>query len=199
MSEYILETQVITKSFPGVLALDQVSFRVKKGEVHALVGENGAGKSTLMKVLSGVIKKDSGKLFVDGKEQSFRDVMESEAAGVAIVHQELNIVKNLTVCENIFLGHENRKAGIIHWGSQYQRTKELMELVGLDVNPNTLASQLSPGQQQMMEIARVINKEVKVLIFDEPTSSLTDQETVSALKNVTEKRDFPDLHFPQAG
>lgn len=181
MADYILEMQDITKMFPGVIALDRVSFRVRRGEVHALVGENGAGKSTLMKVLSGVYQKDSGKLFLDGEEKVFHGVKESEAAGVAIVHQELNIVKNLTVCENIFLGHEDQEAGIIHWGSEYRRTQELMELVGLDVSPATPVSKLSPGQQQMMEIARVMNKDVKVLIFDEPTSSLTEQETEKLL------------------
>ncbi|MCH1981463.1 sugar ABC transporter ATP-binding protein [Ruminococcus sp. OA3] len=177
MPEYILEMQEITKSFPGVLALDRVSFRVAAGEVHALVGENGAGKSTLMKVLSGVYQKDSGKLLLEGTECIFRGVKESEEAGVAIVHQELNIVKNLTVCENIFLGNEMKRNGIIDWEHQYLKAKELLDMVGLQVSPATLANELSPGQQQMLEIVRAINKNVKALIFDEPTSSLTDQET----------------------
>ncbi len=181
MGDYILEMQEITKEFPGVKALDRVSYRVKRGEVHALVGENGAGKSTLMKVLSGVHKKTSGKFFVEGVEQEFSDVKESEKAGIAIVHQELNIVKNLTICENIFLGNEIVKNRRIDWGEQYRQSKELLDMIGLDRNPGTPVSRLSAGQQQMVEIARAIHKKVKVLIFDEPTSSLTEQETETLL------------------
>lgn len=181
MTDYILEMQEITKTFPGVVALDKVSFRVKCGEIHALVGENGAGKSTLMKVLSGIYQKDSGKMLLNDKEQFFNGVNDSENAGIAIVHQELNIVKNLTVSENIFLGSELRKSGVknsvIDKGRQYTKAKELLDIVGLDVSPNTQASRLSPGQQQMLEIAKVLNKDASVVVFDEPTSSLTEQET----------------------
>lgn len=190
MTDTILEMQEITKEFPGVLALDKVTFSVRRGEIHALVGENGAGKSTLMKVLSGVYQKDGGKLMLEGEERKFHTVRESEHAGIAIVHQELNIVKNLTVCENIFLGNEIKRSGVINWEEEYLRTRELLHTVGLETSPDTLALELSTGQQQMLEIARAINKNVKVLIFDEPTSSLTEVETallLSLIKKLQER------------
>lgn len=182
MADNILEMKEITKRFPGVLALNKVTFSVRRGEVHALCGENGAGKSTLMKVLSGVYNKDEGMLFLENQERIFTNVRESEEAGITIVHQELNVVKNLTVCENVFLGNELAKKGIIDWKTQNIETQQAIDRVGLNVSPNTLVLELSPGQQQMLEIARAINKRVKVLIFDEPTSSLTEQETKQLLK-----------------
>ena len=178
MSEYILEMKEITKAFSGVKALDKVSFSVRPGEIHALVGENGAGKSTLMKVLSGVYIRDEGKLIFDGGEMFFNNIAESEAAGISIVHQELNIIKNLTVCENIFLGNELRKkGGVIDWDEENRISKEVLSTLSMDISPNTPVAGLSMGQQQMIEIARAINKKSRLIIFDEPTSSLTEKET----------------------
>lgn len=184
MEDYILQMEHITKTFPGVKALDDVNFNVKRGEIHSLVGENGAGKSTLMKVLSGVYPKGSytGKLLINGEEQSFSGIKDSEKAGVAIIYQELGLVRSLNVCENVFLGSEKKKGGFIDWDFEYKRTKELMQEVQLDVKADEKVGTLGTGKQQLIEIAKALSKDVKLLILDEPTSSLTEKDTDNLLE-----------------
>jgi len=179
MSEYILEMVHITKEFPGVKALDDVTFRVRKGEIHALVGENGAGKSTLMKILSGVYPHGtySGDIFIEGKKQHFRNIKDSEHAGVAIIYQELTLVKGMTVGENIFLGREPVVNGIINWNKVYADSKKLFEKLNIEIDVYEKVENLGIGQQQMVEIAKAISKDSKILILDEPTAALTESET----------------------
>ncbi len=183
MEEYILEMQNITKEFPGVKALDDVTFRVRRGEIHSLVGENGAGKSTLMKVLSGVYPKGqyTGIMKLNGAEQSYSCIKDSEKAGVSIIYQELGLVGTMTVCENIFLGNEIVKNGHIDWDAQNERTAELLKRVKLDEKPNTVVETLGTGKQQLIEIAKALNKNVDILILDEPTSSLTEADSQNLL------------------
>ncbi|MDQ0233630.1 xylose ABC transporter ATP-binding protein [Metabacillus malikii] len=176
--EYILEMEQITKEFPGVKALDQVSFKVKKGEIHALCGENGAGKSTLMKVLSGLYPVGSytGNIVVDGKRAEFRKIRDAENAGITIIHQELALVKDMTVGENIFLGREPKKWGTIQWDSLYFEAAKWLKMVGLNMKPDTITGSLGIGQQQLVEIAKALSKNTKILILDEPTAALTESE-----------------------
>ena len=144
MSEALLEMRGITKTFPGVKALDDVSFRVQRGEIHALVGENGAGKSTLMKVLSGVYPHGSyeGEILYDGREVEFQDIHASEEQGIVIIHQELALVPYLSITENIFLGNEQARRGVVNWGASHDRARELLKLVGLDESPDTPVGRL---------------------------------------------------------
>ncbi|TYP56775.1 xylose ABC transporter ATP-binding protein [Thermosediminibacter litoriperuensis] len=185
MSEYILEMRNITKIFPGVKALDNVNFRVKRGEIHALCGENGAGKSTLMKILSGVYPYGTyeGDIVIDGKIMPFRNIKDSERAGISIIYQELALVKNMTVGENIFLGEEPVKNGIIDWMKVYSDTRAVLKELGIDVDPYAKVMNLGIGHQQMVEIAKAISKKAKILILDEPTSALTESE-VDQLFNI---------------
>jgi D-xylose transport system ATP-binding protein len=178
MEEFILEMRNITKEFPGVKALKNVNFQVKKGEIHALCGENGAGKSTLMKVLSGIYPFGtySGEFFIDGKLQKYHNIHESEAAGVAIINQELSVIKYLTIGENIFLGNEPNRFGIIDWPKLYYETAKWLDKVDLKIGPETPVMNLGVGHQQMVEIAKALSKEAKLLLLDEPTASLTDKE-----------------------
>ncbi|MBO1510923.1 xylose ABC transporter ATP-binding protein [Metabacillus bambusae] len=178
MMGYILEMDHITKEFPGVKALDNVSFKVKKGEIHALCGENGAGKSTLMKVLSGLYPTGTytGNIVVDGKKADFRRIRDAEDTGITIIHQELALVKDMTVGENIFLGREPRKWGTIQWDSLYYEASKWLKMVGLDINPETITHTLGIGQQQLVEIAKALSKNTKILILDEPTAALTESE-----------------------
>ncbi|NTV37785.1 MAG: ATP-binding cassette domain-containing protein, partial [Anaerolineales bacterium] len=184
MNEYLLEMQGITKEFPGVKALDDVTFSVRRGEIHALVGENGAGKSTLMKVLSGVYPSGTyqGKILMNGVEQQFRSIRESEEAGVAIIYQELALVKQLSVMENISLGAEITRAGVIQSGPSYQRAQKALAQVGLPVNPATQVSHLGVGEQQLVEIAKALSKEARILILDEPTAALAEGEAANLIK-----------------
>lgn len=185
MDDCILEMRHICKHFGGVKALDDVSFSVKRGEIHGLVGENGAGKSTLMKVLSGVYPTGeyTGQMLVDGREQHYSCIKDSERSGVAIIYQELGLVKTMQVCENIFLGNEIQKGkGVIDWDQEYKRCRELLASVKLDVSPTTLVESLGTGKQQLIEIAKALNKNVKLLILDEPTASLTEADTQNLLK-----------------
>lgn len=154
MEDYILKMQDITKLFPGVRALDKVNFRVRRGEIHALVGENGAGKSTLMKILSGVYPTGdySGTMLLNGKPQTYSCIKDSERAGVAIIYQELGLVNTMTVCENIFLGNELMKNGCIDWDSQNEKSKELLQIVRLKENPMTVVEQLGTGKQQLIRL-----------------------------------------------
>jgi putative multiple sugar transport system ATP-binding protein len=188
--ETILEMRAITKTFPGVNALDNVNLAVRAGEIHAVVGENGAGKSTLMKVLSGVYPHGdySGEIFFQGQECKFRDIADSEKAGIVIIHQELALVPLLSIAENIFLGNEPAKNGIIDWHAAFSRTGALLKKVGLKESPNTLITDLGVGKQQLVEIAKALSKEVKLLILDEPTASLNESDSDALLALLKEFR-----------
>ncbi|QJR22081.1 D-xylose ABC transporter, ATP-binding protein XylG [Brevinematales bacterium NS] len=181
--EYALEMQNIIKEFPGVRALDGVTFQVKKGEIHALVGENGAGKSTLMKVLSGVYPYGTyqGTIVVHGKERQFHHITDSERAGIAIIYQELTLIKQMTIAENIYLGNENVQNGIINWNETYRKTEELLRMVGLPLSPATMVGELGVGSQQLVEIAKALSKNASILILDEPTAALTETESEKLL------------------
>lgn len=183
MDEYILEMRDIVKEFPGVKALDHVNLKVRKGEIHALVGENGAGKSTLMKVLSGVYPHGSyeGTIVLNGKEQRSQNIKDSEAAGVGIIYQELTLIKQMSICENIFLGNEYQKFGLINWNQALVHTSKLLKEVGLLENPNTLIFNLGIGKQQLVEIAKALSKNVNLLILDEPTAALNEDDSENLL------------------
>ena len=184
MSDVILEMRNIGKEFPGVKALDNVTFNVTRGEIHALVGENGAGKSTLMKVLSGVYPFGtySGDIIFNGKECHFKDIHQSEQVGLVIIHQELALVPYLSIAENMFLGNEQNKNGIIDWNGSYSKSVDLLKKVGLHETPNTLISTMGVGRQQLVEIAKALAKEVKLLILDEPTASLNEKDSDNLLE-----------------
>lgn len=184
MSEYILEMNNITKEFPGVKALSNVNFKVKKGEIHALVGENGAGKSTLMKVLSGIYPAGTydGEIVFKGQVQRMSGIKDSERIGIAIIYQELALVKQMSIAENIFLGNEIIKKGFIDYDETYKRTAEILKEVHLDLNPATKVLNLGVGQQQLVEIAKAISKNADLLILDEPSAALTERETENLLE-----------------
>lgn len=184
MSDVILEMRNITKTFPGVKALDNVTFSVKQGEIHALVGENGAGKSTLMNVLSGVYPYGSyeGEIYFEGNEVRFHNISQSEEVGLVIIHQELALIPHLSITENLFLGNERSKNGIIDWNESISRTKELLDQVGLHESPNTLITNMGVGKQQLVEIAKALAKKVKLLILDEPTASLNETDSEKLLE-----------------
>ena len=179
----ILEMRGITKTFPGVKALDDVNLVVNPGEIHAICGENGAGKSTLMKVLSGVYPHGtySGEILYEGQAVSFRDISESEHLGIIIIHQELALVPLLSIAENMFLGNETSRFGVIDWDRAFARTRELLALVGLEENPETLITNIGVGKQQLVEIAKALAKKVKLLILDEPTASLNESDSQKLL------------------
>ena len=176
MGEVILTMKDIDKSFPGVHALDHVNFEVKRGEVHALMGENGAGKSTLMKVLTGIYSKDSGTITYEGKEVTFSNPREAQDAGIVIVHQELNMMNHLTVAQNIFIGREMMSGKLINDKKMNEEAKKLFAQLNIDIDPTEKMGNLTVGKQQMCEIAKAISYNAKVIVLDEPTSSLTVQE-----------------------
>ncbi len=192
MSEYILEIQNIVKEYSGVRVLENVNFRVKKGEIHALCGENGAGKSTMMKILSGVIPEHefSGDILIDGERMSFRNIALSENAGIAIIYQELALAQDLDVCENIYMGRlPVNKLGVVNWYQAYMETEALLKELTLDqqgINGHSKVGDLSIGQQSLVEVAKALSKNAKILILDEPTSALTEREVVVLLKIVRE-------------
>lgn len=183
MATPILEMRNITKEFPGVKALSDVSFAVAEGEIHCLVGENGAGKSTLMKVLSGVYPfgQYSGEIIFNGKEQRFHGIHDSEGVGIAIIYQELALIPELSVYENIYLGHEIQKNGLIDWNETIRDATEVLKKVRLDINPATHVKDLGVGKQQLIEIAKAMSKNVKLLILDEPTAALNDDDSENLL------------------
>lgn len=192
MSEYILEMNNITKEFPGVKALDNVTFKVKRGEIHALVGENGAGKSTLMKVLSGVYPFGTytGDILLNGRLQQYHNIRDSERAGVSIIYQELALVKQMNIAENIFLGCEiKKKNGLINWDEIYVETEKVLKEVRLNVNPLTRILNLGIGQQQLVEIAKAVSKKADLLILDEPSAALTESETENLLQILRELKE----------
>ena len=184
----ILEMRGIGKTFPGVKALDNVNLVVRQGEIHAVVGENGAGKSTLMKVLSGVYPHGSytGEIHYQGQERHFRGIADSEHVGIIIIHQELALVPLLSIAENIFLGNEQAKNGVIDWALSFAKTKALLKKVGLNESPNALITNLGVGKQQLIEIAKALSKEVKLLILDEPTASLNESDSDALLNLLLE-------------
>ncbi|KQQ91520.1 multiple monosaccharide ABC transporter ATP-binding protein [Aureimonas sp. Leaf324] len=173
----------ITKTFPGVKALDNVNLVVEQGEIHAICGENGAGKSTLMKVLSGVYPHGTyeGDIVYDGEVRSFRGIRDSEHVGIIIIHQELALVPLLSIAENIFLGNEISKAGVINWDEAFRRSGELLKQVGLSEPPTTLIKDMGVGKQQLVEIAKALSKKVRLLILDEPTASLNERDSQALL------------------
>ena len=190
-ADIILEMRNITKTFPGVVALDDVNLKVKRGEIHALVGENGAGKSTLMKVLSGVYPHGSyeGQIVYNGEEKKFRGIADSEREGIIIIHQELALVPLLSIAENIYLGNERARRGIIDWHETNRCTSALLGKVGLKEHPETRVTDLGLGKQQLVEIAKALSKEVKLLILDEPTSSLNEKDSDALLDLLRSFRD----------
>ncbi len=179
MAQPILEMRSITKRFPGVLALSDVNLAVARGEIHAICGENGAGKSTLMKVLSGVHPHGTyeGEIVYEGQPVEFSNIRQSEAAGIVIIHQELALIPELSIAENIFLGNETATRGVINWDEANSRAIELMARVGLRENPITAVKNLGIGKQQLVEIAKALSKEVRLLILDEPTAALNDEDS----------------------
>ena len=188
MSDYILEMRNITKEFPGVKALNNVNFKVKRGEIHCLVGENGAGKSTLMKVLSGVYKYGTytGDIVYNGEVQQFKGIADSENKGIAIIYQELALVPELSIYENIFFGHEIMSGRVIDWNQTIVKAKEVLEKVRLNVDPSTKVKSLGVGNQQLVEIAKALSKDVKLLIFDEPTAALNEDDSQNLLELMKE-------------
>ncbi|MCG3728725.1 ribose ABC transporter ATP-binding protein RbsA [Vibrio cincinnatiensis] len=190
MAQPILALSHIDKAFPGVKALDQACLNVYPGRVMALMGENGAGKSTLMKVLTGIYSKDAGHIEYQGQPASFKGPRDSQQAGISIIHQELNLIPQLTIAENIFLGREKTGAfGHILWKEMYAEADQLLARLNVKHSARTLLGELSLGEQQMVEIAKALSFESKVIIMDEPTDALTDTETASLFKVINELRD----------
>ena len=189
MGEVILTMKGIDKSFPGVHALDHVDLEIRKGEVLALMGENGAGKSTLMKVLTGIYKKDSGTITYEGKEVEFANPRDAQAAGVVIVHQELNMMNHLTVAQNIFIGREIMNGKLINDAKMNQEAAKLFDRLNIKIDPTEKMGNLTVGRQQMCEIAKAISHDAKVIIFDEPSAALTEAEIEELFKIIRDLRD----------
>ncbi|MDP2082575.1 MAG: multiple monosaccharide ABC transporter ATP-binding protein [Pseudotabrizicola sp.] len=179
----LLEMRGISKLFPGVRALDQVNLSVEAGEIHAICGENGAGKSTLMKVLSGVYPHGSyeGDIVYDGGTLAMKSITDSESKGIIIIHQELALVPLLSIAENLFLGNEVAKGGVINWPLAFQKTRDLLQKVGLNEAPTTIVGKLGVGKQQLIEIAKALAKDVRLLILDEPTAALQENDSQKLL------------------
>lgn len=188
MTKTILEMRSITKTFPGVKALSDVNLDVREGEIHAICGENGAGKSTLMKVLSGVYPAGTydGQIIYRGEEQHFKSIRDSEHKGIVIIHQELALVPLLSIAENIFLGNEQAKNGIIDWDETRDGARKLLHMVGLNEDPDTLITNIGVGKQQLVEIAKALSKQVQLLILDEPTASLSEKDSQALLELLLE-------------
>ncbi len=185
----LLTMKNIKKSFSGVAALKNAELELNKSEVVALMGENGAGKSTLMKILTGIYSKDEGTVTFEGKEVEYKSVSESEEAGIAIVHQELNMMNDLTVAQNLFIGKERKKGIFIDDAKMAEDAKELFKKLNVDINPNVKIGSLTVGKQQMVEIAKAISTNAKVIVFDEPTAALTDSEIEELFKVINDLRD----------
>ena len=176
-SEYLLEVENVRKAFPGVLALDNVQFKLKRGHVHALMGENGAGKSTLMKIISGIYTPDSGSFRLKGQEIRLNSPLDALQYGIAMIHQELNLMAYMTVAENIWIRREPRNAlGFIRHDEMRRRTRELFDRLDIQIDPDVEVRDLSVASRQMVEIAKAVSYDSDVLIMDEPTSALTDRE-----------------------
>lgn len=188
MSTVLLEMKEITKEFPGVRALDSVNLKIHEGEIHSICGENGAGKSTLMKVLSGVypVGEYEGEILFGDETCQFRNTKQSEERGIVIIHQELALIPYLSIAENIFLGNEKAAKGVINWNETFKDTKALLGRVGLEEAPQTLVTHLGVGKQQLVEIAKAISKKVKLLILDEPTAALNEDDSENLLQLLLE-------------
>ncbi|MBA3440002.1 MAG: xylose ABC transporter ATP-binding protein [Pyrinomonadaceae bacterium] len=186
----LLEMSDITKSFPGVRALDGVTFDLFAGEIHALVGENGAGKSTLMKVLGGVYPHPEygGEILIEGEPRRFRNIRDAEAAGIAVIYQELSLVKDMTVGENIFLGREPQRFGIVRWNNLYRQAQQLLDDLHLSIDPRTPVRELGIGQQQLVEIAKALSQNARILVLDEPTAALTNAEVETLVQILSKLR-----------
>lgn len=190
MKEKLLELKGVTKTFPGVIALDNVDFRVYKGRIMALAGENGAGKSTLMKVITGIYTKDKGEIVYKGKNINFSGITDSIEAGIGIIHQELNLLPELSIMENIFLGREIvNSIGKIDYKVMKMETLTILEKLGVDYDPYTKVGKLSIAEQQMVEIAKVLSQNAKLIIMDEPTDALTEKETEKLFKIIKELKE----------
>jgi rhamnose transport system ATP-binding protein len=186
LAEPILQLENITKYFPGIKALDQVHLNIYPGEVHALVGENGAGKSTLVKILTGVYQPTSGRIIHKGKVVNFPNALDAQKAGISAIHQEASMFPELTVTENIFMGHHSGSPGHIDWRSMKTRTRDLLDKMELDINPDSLIKNLSTAQRHMVEIAKALSIDAKVVIMDEPTSALTLKEVEDLYKIINQ-------------
>lgn len=187
MSEYVLELRDITKRFPGVVALNKVQFKLKKGEIHALMGENGAGKSTLIKTITGVHKPDEGKIFVNGEEVFFQNTNDSAAKSIAAIYQHSTTYVHLSVTENIFIGHELRnKSGLLDWKGMHKIAGELLKGLGSGIDPRALMGSLSVAEQQVVEISKAVSANAEILIMDEPTAALSKREC-EELYRITEQ------------
>lgn len=190
MGEVLLLMEGINKSFPGVNALNQCRFELRSGEVHALVGENGAGKSTMMKILSGIYKKDAGRILYKGREVEIPNPRAAQLLGISMIHQELNLMPHLTVAQNIFIGREPRKMNIfLEEKDINEKTQELLDMMHLKLDPRTKVSDLTVAKQQMVEIAKALSYNSEVLIMDEPTAALTDAEIAELFRIIRQLRD----------
>lgn len=191
MKEVILEMKNIVKTFPGVRALDNVNVKIEKGTIHSLVGENGAGKSTLMNVLSGVYPYGTyeGDIIYNGEICKFKDIKESETKGIVIIHQELALIPYLSIMENIFLGNEQADKGVINWSKARFEAKKLMKIVGLHEDPEAPVNTIGVGKQQLVEIAKALSKNVELLILDEPTAALNDEDSDKLLNLILKLRE----------
>ena len=189
MGETILQMQGIQKYFSGVHALKGVNFELKAGEVHALMGENGAGKSTLIKVLCGIHKRDDGSVTLFGKDVNFHNIAESQAAGISVIHQELNMMNHLTVAQNMFIGREPKKGVMIDDARMIREAKALFDKIGVKIDPTVKLGELTVGKQQMVEIAKAVSRDCKLLVLDEPTAALTQPEVEELFKIMNDLRD----------
>ena len=185
MSEYVLELKGITKIFPGVKALNNVNFQLRPGEIHALMGENGAGKSTFIKVITGVHKAEEGQMFLDGQEVHFRNPVDAQKAGIAAIYQHVTAYPHLTVAENIFMGHEKMKHGVVDWKTMNKEAQALLDQLSAEFAPTDVMGNLSVAQQQMVEIAKALSVNARIIIMDEPTAALTKAES-EKLYTITE-------------
>ncbi|MFZ2539518.1 MAG: sugar ABC transporter ATP-binding protein [Oscillospiraceae bacterium] len=185
-NNYILELRNVVKKFSGVTALNNVHLEIKKGEIHALCGENGAGKSTLMKIISGAQKATSGEIIFEGKKVEYNSTKDAQNLGISMIYQEFNLVPDLTVAENIFLGKFPMKAGILDWTKLYKDTQTLLDTLGLKISPRTKIAKLSVAQMQMVEIAKCLSVNSKIIIMDEPTAALTNEEIGKLFKIIKE-------------
>ncbi|MFP3154444.1 sugar ABC transporter ATP-binding protein [Lachnospiraceae bacterium ZAX-1] len=193
MSDVILTMEGIDKAFPGVQALSKVHLEVKRGEVHALMGENGAGKSTLMKVLTGIYSKDAGTITYEGKEVEFTNPRDAQEAGIAIVHQELNMMNHLTVAQNIFIGREMMRGKLINDKKMNEEASKLFKLLNIEIDPTMKMGDLTVGKQQMCEIAKAISRELKLIVFDEPSAALTETEIKELFKIINKLKEESKL------
>ena len=184
--EDILRLRGINKAFPGVKALTDVDLTIRKGEVHALVGENGAGKSTLMKIISGAYKKDSGTVWFDGKEVENTTPKQSEQMGISIIYQELNLIERISVAENVFIGRYPLRGGLVQWGKMVKDAPALFDEYELKIDAKRLVRSLTMAQKQMVEIIKAVSINAKVIIMDEPTSSLTEVEAEQLFKIIAQ-------------